>query len=952
MLPRHRLTATCPRDASHPSAQLRRERRSWPGVFLRTVGWQRWLPVGALLTPFVADLAFRRAWPDSPTLLVLGGLYAAACVAFGFTFASPGRPYSESPEPIALTQSRRTRKLARSAAILLWLLGLAIGAYDIRAWILLPIWLGGIALWFVGWYEPARLPRARRWQWALVIVLMVLAAALRLAGLETLQNGNHDEYITPDMAIVRTRAEVGLPIFVQRPRDIGSLLMVSSYVRRAVFDVAGTSLTTMRLPSALIGIVNVGLTFAVGRYLIGFRGSLIAATALATMTADLAFSRRGDPTIEGTLVWALVTLLLVRGLARKSVSSMALAGLALGASVYLYPSARLALAYAPIGPLIALLDPRLRGRWLVTGIGVMTIGALVGIGPLLVTYYVQPAAFAHDSGHIVWLMQALAEFARTWQVIALAPAWEHLRDALLSYSVQPGRTIHYVWNRGLFEFTLSSLLYGGLAIAMFRLIDWRTRQIAIWFWSGTIALSALSSLTPAVHRQQPAFPAAVLLIGLAADRAIAWFERRDVRLGRVALGVASLGLAAAMAFQTWLYFGAFAQLDHEFWQSQLARYVFTLPRGHHLALVTGGDEHLEFGLSVSTDDQRRVTHQKVRRLVDGLPVPETGTGVSFVFHRSAETWIDVVQGIYPGGRRSELRSPDPSVPFSPLWYVYEVPPDRLGGLTGVDLTVIDATGRREQRVVEDLTVPADLGQTMAFPIEATWRGWARPARPADTTVTLMVPVGGSVVARLGGTEIALSDAGSREARVSSGAFPFSIRSRLARPGDEPGAAWTGAADGRASAFPGPRASRWPGAPRIAVDWLRDDTGELLRRDYDVVIGDFSLRERAIPRTRVLQRWKAELAIERDERTDFELRSDSPARVVIDGTQVWPRPEERVFSRAGAEDPNFRVRLTAGTHEIVVERREVGGCCLALLWHPRGGSATLVPPEAYAALPWP
>lgn len=91
-----------------------------------------------------------------------------------------------------------------------------------RQAILPPLWLGGIALWLTAWAGWPGIPRGTPPLWAALAGLIVLAAALRLISLETLQNGNHDEFITPDMAIVRTCVETSLPLFDQRPRDIGS----------------------------------------------------------------------------------------------------------------------------------------------------------------------------------------------------------------------------------------------------------------------------------------------------------------------------------------------------------------------------------------------------------------------------------------------------------------------------------------------------------------------------------------------------------------------------------------------------------------------------------------------------------------------------------------------------------------------------------------------------------
>ncbi|HEV8634679.1 MAG TPA: glycosyltransferase family 39 protein [Chloroflexota bacterium] len=915
--------------------------------------------LAALLLPVLAELWLRAA---SPRQIAVPGLaYVAACALFA---ALAGR----APDAVAAAGpglSARRRALPAGLGLLVAALGIYLAYPEPRQSILLAPWLVGMALWIAAWGSVPKLGPTWRRDAALAVALAALALALRLYDLADLQPIQIDELVLTRPTLERSEDAAtgrGFQLFAANRSDAFTHHRLTEYVRLFTFQRLGIDVFSLRLQSALLGVVEVVLVYFLGRTMFDWRAGLVAGATLATLTAHLTLTRNGVNNVEGSIVWTATAFFLARAFVRRSAASLALAGLPLAFALYVYHSARPAVGMTLAVLLFAALDRRVRGRWLALGALALVAGFVVGTGPMLAAYIKDPAIFTYKSQLTAWLAAAIDQFRATGDVAKLLPLWEHLRDSLLGYDVLTSIDNHYLPDRGLFLALPAGLLFGGLALATLRFLDWRHALLAFWFWAATLSLSALADVTPVVHRLMPALPAASLLIGLASARVLAAGERVRA-LRRLIAPAGALVLGAFLALEAAFYFGDYAHRDFDRWQDQMVRAVLAAEPGEHFALVPGPSP---MGMELFVEGKpfawasglgRRTTGEDLGRVVDQLP--DTGDrrlGVTYLVHSELAWWLEPIRAAYPGGTESRLLSTDERLPNRLAWLVYRVTPEQLDEKRGLDLRATDATGRTVERRLPSLAVDgAALPEDLAYPIDLQWRGWLRlPQRGGEPLRFSSTGSSGPLV-RIGDQVADLAAARSAQIEgLPPGGHPLAATARLNSRSDRVAVTWEPRRGGEALDFPRGQAVAWPGPPRVSVEWMPQNGGAALRREYDVMIADNRLALRRPRDGRFLVRWSGTLQIEPAGPYEFEPAADGPVRLLLDGVQVWPTGGERLRRPEGPrEQRRARVDLAAGRHELVLERDYFEGGQVTLLWRPPGAAEQrIVPIEAFAPLPWP
>jgi hypothetical protein len=949
---------------------------------------KRWLVAAVLLAPLAAEAALRNTTPRQ--WLTIGAVYLLAVLLFAAL-----APRSTPPPDAVLAGGERVpkrRALLAVLALALLALQLYLGATgDLRSWTLVWLWLAGIAVWIAAWAPRPRLPALSLPQVVLLGVVLVVAALARLWDLENFQYVHGDEFVLAHIALRRAWATIqnpsqGFPAFVMADHDGNSQLVMGSFRRLAAFWLFGISFAGLRFPSAFFGLLEVVLVFFIGRQMFGFRAGLAAAAVMAPLTVHLAFSRHGDDNVEGSVVWTLVALFLARGVARRSPAMLAFAGASLSLALYSYLSSRPAVLAVPLFLLMAALDPRLRGRWLGWGTLALLGGFAVAAGPVLVTYYRQPSIFFYNAQVTSWLGAAIAAFRASGNVADLLPIWEHFSKALMAYNVVDSADHHYWPKRGLFTWLPAALLYAGLALACLRLFDWRYRLLALWFWAPTIGISMMSDYPPPVHRILPAVPVCALLIGLGFDKIVTAWESLGPWLRRAAGPVAGVALTAAVAHEGAFYFTQYSQWDLEPWENALSRYVLTLPPGQQVSVMQGR-RSMVLPLYFATNLGREHPYEFFGRPVDQLPSTSLWSaaiwtqvnvysnpsgdllpsptlpppGVTYLVHTDRREWLPLFRDAYPGGRETQLISPDPNLadqrthhqPSSDpvMWTAYSVDAAEVARHLGLDLTIRDARGETTTQRVTSLATPA-LPAGLTYPVELEWRGWFH-SHPIDNEPSTFYTTGTvTPTLRLADVNVALSTAGSK-LKVAAGGTPLHARARLETAQDTVGVEWDGVRRRSREPFPIGQAAVWPGQPRVVVDWLSRDGAQLLRRDYDVMMAHWHLQWNQPTHEPVLIRWSGELDIRDAGVREFELAGDGPVRLMIDERQVWPAAAGRHERPGGVPDTRrVRVPLEAGRHRVVLERIKTEGSQVALHWRQRDEPFVLVPKDAFAPVAWP
>jgi 4-amino-4-deoxy-L-arabinose transferase-like glycosyltransferase len=230
-------------------------------------------------------------------------------------------------------------------------------------------------------------------EWFLLLLITVLAAALRLYALDRLPPGlYHDEAYNGLDALDVLR---GLrPIFFEANNGREPLFI---YLVSLSIALLGRSPLAIRIVAALLGTLTVPVAYLMARELLGRREALLTALVTAITFWHLNLSRIGFRAVSLPLFSALCLWWFARGLHQKRWYGFALAGLCLGVAQYTYIAARfVAVTFLILSVYWLGRRQPVNRRWLLLFFGV----ALVVASPLLVYFAQHMEAFLARSDQV------------------------------------------------------------------------------------------------------------------------------------------------------------------------------------------------------------------------------------------------------------------------------------------------------------------------------------------------------------------------------------------------------------------------------------------------------------------------------------------------------------------------------------------------------------------------
>ncbi|MFN8531968.1 MAG: glycosyltransferase family 39 protein [Dehalococcoidia bacterium] len=416
-------------------------------------------------------------------------------------------------------------------------------------------------------FEAGRNEPFGRWDWLLLAGVLVLAALLRLPGLE----------VTPPGL---WRDEAGYALAAQ---DIqtghlqvywGDKEPLYPYVLAAVFTLVGPSIEALRATAALFGVATAGLTFLLGRLWFGRWGGLVAALALTMSFWTLGLNRIGFRVNTMPLVITLSFWLLWRALGAGGRGNWLAAGVVLGLTPYTYLAARMAPLVIVAFVLWSLAFDRARlaadrAGWAIFG-GAAAATAL----PLLVFFALNPSYFADRASQLSPFGSANSPVEAAG--LALGGARDTAGMFLIRGDSEPR---HNLPGRPVMDPVTGVLFLIGLGAAVLRLRD----RVAVFLLCWLVLLllpSALARDNPHYLRTLGAAPAVFLLVGLGASTAGVMFGRVRV----LAPAAASVWLALAGGLTAHDYFVVWARdpLTARFFEAEVtaaARLLRDTPPG-------------------------------------------------------------------------------------------------------------------------------------------------------------------------------------------------------------------------------------------------------------------------------------------------------------------------------------------------------------------------------------
>ena len=369
--------------------------------------------------------------------------------------------------------------------------------------------------------------KLQRWElWALVVLLLV-AAILRLAALGDVPPGlRYDELLNYRMAQRVLAGE--RPLYFTEPLGWGEEPLFL-YAQAAVIALTKECGWSLRLPAALCGLMGVLTAWLAARRLFGARVAILTAAALAVSFWSIFYSREGLRVLAVTPFHGLMIYLVWRGLERPSeqrwqaMLDFSLGGICLGASFYIYPAARL----VPLLLIVLALYLALFHRPLFTrvwfGLLLVVVVAIALAAPLLTLVYGHTGV-DQRTGQLTGAWTALGE-GDPGPVLYLAGralgmfVWEGERDWLYN-----------VYGRPIFDPLTGMCFILGMVLCAWR---WRRMSCALLLlWLGVGIGPAMVVPPPAsTSHSIAAQPPAYILMAVGLEALWSMLQKRRIRAG-------------------------------------------------------------------------------------------------------------------------------------------------------------------------------------------------------------------------------------------------------------------------------------------------------------------------------------------------------------------------------------------------------------------------------------
>jgi 4-amino-4-deoxy-L-arabinose transferase-like glycosyltransferase len=212
--------------------------------------------------------------------------------------------------------------------------------------ILLLAW--GPVRWRVLW------PLFDRREGILILSVTLVALIIRLWALgDAVSTPLSDEYTFAQVSM-NFRVDARYPLL--QPFDAGyAFPWLYPYLIYGSLSLFGSTVASLRIPSAIFGVLTIPALYLLGKYLFNRRIGLLAALLLATFPPHVHLSRIALNNVADPFFGVLALGFIARGLQSKRLSDFALGGLTLGMTQYFYEGGRL------VFPMLVLL-------WLITNV--------------------------------------------------------------------------------------------------------------------------------------------------------------------------------------------------------------------------------------------------------------------------------------------------------------------------------------------------------------------------------------------------------------------------------------------------------------------------------------------------------------------------------------------------------------------------------------------------------
>lgn len=402
-----------------------------------------------------------------------------------------------------------------------------------------------------------------RWELLLVALCTGLAAFLRIYRLADLPPGLHGDEAWTGLDAMRIVEEgwIGPYVGSALGQPTGPL-----YFTALIFKLADASLFTVRLSMALWSVATVPLAYLLFRMGFSRWVAVFGTLALTFSFWNIHFGRTAFMVISMPMVLSLAAIATFGAMRSARKWPWFVTGLILGIGVYTYNGYPLFLAVASVVLAVHLVLLRSQWRRYVPRYLLLAAGTAIAALPLI--------AFAVDSRDFYFSHARQLSVLRDPNYVAAQGvgekldffshrAWDAatllLRHPDVDYTDATG-------GRGALDPYLAMLAYLGIVISLAR---WRSpphllSALAVVAGMGIIVFGAVN--WGDMRRSLVAVPFVYGLAGVGAWWLVTLGRRLFGDVGRrVAMAGVAAGLVAAMAWNTWSYFGSFVGLERTKW---------------------------------------------------------------------------------------------------------------------------------------------------------------------------------------------------------------------------------------------------------------------------------------------------------------------------------------------------------------------------------------------------
>lgn len=283
------------------------------------------------------------------------------------------------------------------------------------------------------------------------------------------------------------------------------------YTQSLSIRIFGQTIEAIRLPSAFIGGLTVGVVYLLGKVLFGEFKGVLAAIFLVGFHHHIHFSRIALNNIWDGLWFSIILALLVYGWKNDNQNAFIFSGIALGLSQYFYVGVHLLLIIIPVWLILNSFSDMKKFRKNAVPIMLMIIATIVTLLPLGFLYFKHPDMLTAPMQRV----QILGK----WLENEILLTGKSTFEVLLS---QVSLAIKGFYSIPLVQFypayipflrsTPATLFFIGLSLLILKINDYKTKLIFLWVL-GFIGTSALSTPTPAAQRLVGVVPAVALIVG-------------------------------------------------------------------------------------------------------------------------------------------------------------------------------------------------------------------------------------------------------------------------------------------------------------------------------------------------------------------------------------------------------------------------------------------------------